>query len=81
MATRSSMLYMNRKKIVLASLPRRPWFATNTLSTHSRPHEVLPELRAIEKPEARLAVRPLEETPAYVNPGDCCGETATEDES
>ena len=78
MATRSSLLYMHRKKIVLAALPRRPWFATNTLSTHSRPHVVLPALRAIEKPEARQAVKPLEETPAYVNPGNCCDQTAEE---
>ena len=77
MATRSSMLYLNRKKIVLAKLPQRPWFATNTLSTHSRPHVVLPELRAIEKPEARLAVRPLEETPAYVDEGGCCNDDQT----
>lgn len=76
MATRSPSLYLNRKKIVLASLPRRPWFATNTLSTHSRPHEVLPELRAIKQPKARLAVRPLEETPAYVDAGKYCGQTA-----
>lgn len=74
MATRSSMLYMNRKKIVLAKLPQRPRFATDTLSIHSRPHVVLPELRAIEQPQARLAVKPLEETPAYVNTGGCCGE-------
>jgi hypothetical protein len=72
MATRSSMLYMHRKKLVLAQLPRRPWFATNSLPTHNRPHVVLPALRATEHPNSRLAVLPLEETPDYARDGDCC---------
>lgn len=72
MATRSSLLYLNRKKRVLRQLPDRPWFATNTLSTHSRPHVVLPELQDIENPGARMLTRPIEETPDHVREDDCC---------
>jgi hypothetical protein len=74
MATRSSMLYLQRKKLVLAQMRHRPWFATNSLPSHRRPHTPLPGLRATEHPNSRLAVRPLEETLDYVRDGDrnCC---------
>jgi hypothetical protein len=44
----------------------RPWFATNTMKSHRRPHVTLPALRVVEDPSARLATKPIEETPAYV---------------
>jgi hypothetical protein len=65
MDTGSPKLYQRRKKRLLDIGESRPVFATNTLRTHTRPHATLPELRVTERPEARLAIRPIEETPAY----------------
>jgi len=64
--SRSSMLYMKRKKLVLDRLWPAPWFATNSLRSHFRPHTVLPELRDKEYPDDRLAQVPIEEVPAHV---------------
>ncbi len=72
MATRSSLLYLRRKKHVSDLRRPRPQFATNSLSSHFREHVPLPELRDVEDPMARLATRPIEETPAHENGEDCC---------
>jgi hypothetical protein len=65
MATGSPKLYLRRKKHIDDMREPRPMFATNTMRSHRRPHVTLPELRVVERPEARLATRPIEETPAY----------------
>lgn len=70
--SRSSMLYMKRKKTVLSRLWPSPWFATKTLSIHRRPHTVLPVLRDKEQPGNRLAAVPLSEVPAHVRNDDTC---------
>jgi hypothetical protein len=64
--SRASMLYMKRKKTVLDCLHPAPWFATDSLHSHSRPHTVLPILRDKESPDDRLAQVPIEEVPAHV---------------
>lgn len=66
---KSPMLYLERKQLVLVPQATRPWFAMNTLRSHRRPCTTLPELRIKENPSARLAVRPIEEGPAYVPEG------------
>ena len=65
MATRSSRLYQRRKKHIADMRTPRPRFATNTMKSHRRPHVALVALRVVEDPGARLATRPIEETPAY----------------
>jgi hypothetical protein len=64
MASRSSSLYMQRKKLVPEEkYPVRPRISTDSISTHNGPHEVLPELRTTESPCTRAeAVKPLGET-------------------
>jgi hypothetical protein len=64
--SRSSMLYMQRKKTVLDRLWPAPWFATKSLSSHNRPHTVLPVLRDTEHTDDRLRQVPLEEVQAHV---------------
>jgi len=64
--SRSSMLYMRRKKTVLDRLWPAPWFATNTLHSHRRPYITLPVLRDKEYPDDRLEQVPIEEVPAHV---------------
>jgi len=59
MATRSSMLYLERKKVVLQELDDLPRFPPGRLKTHFRPHDLLPELRNLEEPDNRLATKPL----------------------
>jgi hypothetical protein len=68
--SRASMLYLLRKKRVAGKLWPRPTFTTNSLHTHFRPHVVLPDLRDVENPGARLAVVPLEQVPAHVRNED-----------
>ena len=63
--SKASRLYLQRKKLVPDLLYPRPWFATNSLPSHRRPHVTLPALRDIENPGARLETRPIEETPAH----------------
>ena len=70
--SRSSMLYMKRKKTVLARLWPAPWFATRTLHIHRRPHTTLPVLRDKEQTNNRLAEVPLSEVPAHVRNVDTC---------
>ncbi len=65
MATGSPRLYQERKKHIIGMRMPRPTFATNTMRSHRRPHVTLPELRVVERPEGRLATKPIEETPAY----------------
>lgn len=73
MPTRSSFLYLRRKQRVTDIRRPRPQFATKTLGTHFRPHTPLVELRDLECPAARLATRPIEETPAHEDEAaDCC---------
>ena len=69
---RSSMLYMKRKKTVLDRLWPAPWFATNTLRAHGRPHVTLPVLRDKEQTYNRLAEVPVKEVPAHVRNDDAC---------
>ena len=57
---RSSNLYLERKHHTPRLMYPRPWFATNTLHTHSRPHDILPELQDLENPNARLETVPVE---------------------
>jgi hypothetical protein len=59
MATRSSMLYMEYKKVVLHELDDLPRYPPSRLRTHIRPHTLLPELRNLEVPNDRLAAVPL----------------------
>ena len=61
MATRSSMLYLERKKVVLHELSNLPRYPPSRLSTHFRPHTLLPELRNLEQTNNRLAAAPLDE--------------------
>ena len=70
--SRSSMLYMKRKKTVLARLWPAPWFATGVSPLHRRPHTTLPTLRDKEQTFNRLAAVPLSEVPAHVKNGDTC---------
>lgn len=70
--SRSSMLYMKRKKTVLARLWPAPWFATNALRSHRRPHITLPVLRDKEQTFNRLEEVPLSEVPAHVRNEDSC---------
>lgn len=63
--TKSPRLYQRRKKRVVDMREPRPQFATGTMKSHSRPHVTLPVLRTVEDPGARLATRPIAETPAY----------------
>lgn len=65
MVTGSPRLYQRRKKHILDMRWPRPVFATKTIKSHRRPHVTLPALRVVEKPEARLATQPIEDTPAY----------------
>ena len=65
MATGSPRLYQRRKKHIIDMREPRPAFATNTMRGHRRPHVTLPALRVVERPEARLTAKPIEETPAY----------------
>ncbi len=57
---RSSDLYLKRKHRTLRRMEPRPFFVTNTLRTHFRPHTVLPELQDLENPNARLLTVPVE---------------------
>ncbi len=66
------MLWLRRKKRVQDIRRPRPQFATDTLISHSRKHTPLFELRDKECPAARLATRPIEETPAHETPNDDC---------
>ena len=66
MATRSSMLYLERKKVVLRELRNLPRFPPGRLKTHFRPHELLPELRNLEKTDDRLAAVPLDEVKGQI---------------
>ena len=67
MASRSPRLYLRRKKRLFTFREPHPKFATNRLSSHSRPIEPVIEIRTAEDPAERLATRPIEETPAYVD--------------
>lgn len=67
----SSRLYRMRKKAVIPAMWPRPWFAACTLHGHTRPHTVLPVLWTVESPATRLTVKPIEETPAYVDCKTC----------
>jgi hypothetical protein len=66
MATRSSMLYLERAKIVLAELDDLPRYPPNRLLTHYRPHTLLPELRNLEYPDDRLEAVPLDEVKGQI---------------
>ena len=57
---RASNLYMKRKHLVPRLMPRRPFFVTNNLRSHFRPHVTLPELQDLENPNARLQTVPVE---------------------
>ena len=70
--SRSSMLYMRRKKTVLDRFWPAPWFSTGTLHSHFRPHTVLPVLRDKEQTFNRLEQVPIEEVPAHVRNEDPC---------
>ena len=70
MTAKSPRLYQRRKQHIVDIRAPRPRFATNTLKSHQRPHVTLPELRVVERPEARLKTRPIEETPAYARDKD-----------
>ena len=50
-------LYQKRKHAKLEVQEPRPTFATNSLSTHRRPHRTLPELRE-ERPNVWLPPPP-----------------------
>lgn len=67
MSTRSSLLYLNRKKHILRNLDDLPLFPPNRLRYHIRPHELLPELRTMEDPSSRLAVVDLNEVLGYID--------------
>ena len=62
---KSAMLYMWRKKRVLRQLSPRPTFMTNSLSIHHRPHNVIPAISNVEQVNKRLAIQPIDSTPAY----------------
>lgn len=68
--SRSSILYLLRKKTVLGRVWPAPNFATRSLRSHDRPHTVLPVLRDKESPAGRLAQVPIEEVPAHVRDED-----------
>ena len=72
MATKSSMLYLRRKKRVRDIRQPRPQFATDSLNSHTRAHVPLFELRDVEDPASRLATQPIEETPSHETGEDCC---------
>jgi len=62
---RSSKLYTERHHLVPRLLQRRPFFVTNSLRTHFRPHVPLPELQDLEDPNARLEAQPIEDVQAH----------------
>lgn len=66
MATRSSMRYLERTKIVLHELSDLPRYPPSRLKTHFRPHTLLPELRNLELPNDRLAAVPLSEVKGQI---------------
>lgn len=66
MATRSSLLYLNRKKVILHGADDRPRFLPERLKTHFRPHTVLPELRNLEETDNRLATQPLNQVKGQI---------------
>ena len=66
MATRSSMLYLERKKVVLADLRSLPSYPPDRLLTHFRPHTLLPELRNTEETDNRLAAEPLDQVKGQI---------------
>ena len=63
--SRASNLYLERKHRTPRLMWPRPWFATNTLHTHFRPHVVLPGLQDLEDPNARLETQPIETVQAH----------------
>lgn len=67
MATKASMLYLNRKKVVLRQISPSPKFPPSRLPTHSRPHDALPELQNPEQTDNRLAAVPIEDVKAQID--------------
>jgi len=69
MSTRSSMLYLERKKHILREFDTLPRFPPDRLPYHSRPHTLLAELRTMEKPSSRLVASDLGAVLGYIDLG------------
>lgn len=68
---RASDLYMKRHHLVPRLLLRRPFFVTNSLRTHFRPHTELPAVQDLENPNGRLTIQQIEDVQGHnVRPPD-----------